>query len=76
MVRMISKTNCGDIMWNLNWVVISSKKNWGYNSWHMFLYSLLLEPYQISHTQSIEYQSIQQLWLQLDIVSYQNKNKN
>ena len=32
MVRMISKTNCGDIMWNLNWVIISSKKNWGYNS--------------------------------------------
>ena len=32
MVRMISKTNCGDTMWNLNWVVISSKKNWGYNS--------------------------------------------
>ena len=28
----ISKTNCGDTMWNLNWVVNSSKKNWGYNS--------------------------------------------
>ena len=27
MVRMISKTNCSDTMWNLNWVVISSKKN-------------------------------------------------
>ena len=26
------KTYCGDTMWNLNWVVISSKKNWGYNS--------------------------------------------
>ena len=29
---MISKTNCNDTMWNLNWVVISSEKNWRYNS--------------------------------------------
>ena len=25
----ISKTNCGDTMWNLNWVVISSEKELG-----------------------------------------------
>ena len=28
MVRMISKTNCGDTMWNLN-LVISSEKELG-----------------------------------------------
>ena len=27
--KIISKTNCGDTMWNLNWVVISSEKELG-----------------------------------------------
>ena len=27
LVIILSKTNCGDTTWNLNWVVINSKKN-------------------------------------------------
>ena len=38
MVRMISKTNCGDTMWNLNWVVISLKRTGGTTDRNVELY--------------------------------------
>ena len=37
---IISKTNCGDTVWNLNWVVISSKKNWGTTGGRTNYYSI------------------------------------